>query len=121
QGEHDTRFTCIWKIVLTANSRVTLGERLVSLAPWPWMAFRQVRDRARPADLPRCLPQAPLHRAVGRLLRMEGDQGAEGETAVRDRHKGWRTVRHRRHLGELERAGFGRMDSHVCNHHDRCQ
>jgi hypothetical protein len=23
----------------------------------------------------------------------------------------WRAVRHRRHLGELERAGFGRMDS----------
>ena len=34
------------------------------------------------ADLPRSLPQAPLHRAGGRFLRVEGDQGPEGQAAV---------------------------------------
>ena len=77
--------------------------------------------RARPADVPRGLPQAPLHRAGRRLLRVEGDQGAEGEAALRDRHEGRRAVRARRHLGELEGAGVGRMDSDLRDHHHRRQ
>ena len=77
---------------------------------------RQVRDGARPADLPGRLPQAPLHRAGGRLLRVEGDQGPEGKAALRHRHEGRRALRHRRHLGELEGArrpvnGSGRSRS----------
>jgi putative SOS response-associated peptidase YedK len=33
---------------------------------------------------------------------MEGHQRTEGEAAVCDRDEGWRTIRHRGHLGELE-------------------
>jgi putative SOS response-associated peptidase YedK len=36
-------------------------------------------------------------------------------------NEGRRAVRHRRHLGELERAGFGRMDSNLCDHRYGCQ
>src|SRR5262245_41109556 len=52
---------------------------------------------------------------------MEGDQGPEGEAALRDRHEGRRAVRACRDLGELERAGVGRMDSDVRNRHHRRQ
>jgi putative SOS response-associated peptidase YedK len=37
---------------------------------------------AGPADIPGCVPQTPLHRAGGRVLRVEGDQGTKGEAAV---------------------------------------
>jgi hypothetical protein len=36
----------------------------------------QMRDGTRFADIPGCVPEAPLHRAGGRLFRVEGDQGA---------------------------------------------
>src|SRR5262249_15319071 len=65
---------------------------------------RQVRDRSRPADLPRCLPRTPMHRAGRWLFRMEGDQGSKGEAALRYRHEGRRTFRTWGDLGELERA-----------------
>jgi SOS response associated peptidase (SRAP) len=68
---------------------------------------RQVRDGSDIADVPRRLPPAPLHRARGGLLRVEGDQGAEGKAALRHRHERWRTIQHRWHLGELERAASG--------------
>src|SRR5438445_1812097 len=45
---------------------------------------------AGPADIPGCIPQAPLYCAGGRLLRVEGNQGPEGEAAVCDRHERWR-------------------------------
>jgi putative SOS response-associated peptidase YedK len=38
---------------------------------------------------------------------VEGDQGTEGEVTLRHRHEGWRAIRHRRHLGELEGAASG--------------
>jgi SOS response associated peptidase (SRAP) len=44
---------------------------------------------------------------------MEGDQGPEGEAALRDRNEGRRAVRHRRHLGELEGPVVGRLDPYV--------
>jgi hypothetical protein len=64
---------------------------------------RQVRDGAGPADLPGRLPQAALHRAGGRLLRVEGNQGAEGEAALRDCNERRNAIRSCRHLGELVR------------------
>jgi Ku protein len=82
---------------------------------------RQMRERAEPAHVSRRLPLASLHRAGGRILRMEGDQGPEGEATLRDRHEGRRAVRTCGDLGELERAGVGRMDSHVRDYHDRRQ
>jgi hypothetical protein len=54
------------------------------------------------ADIPGCVPAPPLHRAGGRLFRVEGDQGTEGEAALRHRHEGWCVIRYRGHLGELE-------------------
>jgi putative SOS response-associated peptidase YedK len=55
--------------------------------------------------------------ASGWLLRMEGDQRSEGKADLRDSDEGRGAVRHRRHLGELEGACFGRMDSDLCNYH----
>src|SRR6476646_238455 len=59
-----------------------------------------------------------LHHPGGRVLRMDGDQGAESQTAIRNRHEGWSAVWSRRPLGELERPNCGRVDTHVRNHHD---
>src|ERR1700730_5369344 len=42
----------------------------------------QGRNAAHTAQLPRGLSQATLHRAGRRLLRMEGDQGTEGEAGL---------------------------------------
>jgi hypothetical protein len=58
---------------------------------------------------------ASLHRADGRLIRVAGDQGSEGEAAVRDR-QGRQSVRHRRHLGETgstspRASGYARLRS----------
>ena len=53
---------------------------------WPQANQCQVRDRAGPAHVPGCLPQAALHRAGGRVLRVEGHQGAEGKAALCHRH-----------------------------------
>ena len=50
---------------------------------------------------------------------MESDQRAEGEAALRHRNERQLAIRDRRHLGELEGARFGRMDSDVCHHHHR--
>jgi hypothetical protein len=58
---------------------------------------------------------------VDGFFEWRGDQGSEGKAAVRYRYEGRRAVRHRRHLGELEGAGFGRMDSDFCNYHHRRQ
>jgi hypothetical protein len=43
----------------------------------------------------------------GRLFRVESDQGAEGEAALRDRHERRQAVWHRWHLGELEGPATG--------------
>ena len=42
---------------------------------------------------------------------MEGDQGTEGKAGLCHCHERRHTVRARRHLGELERAGLRRVDS----------
>src|SRR4051812_10806552 len=55
---------------------------------------------------------------VDGFFRVDGNQGAESQTAVRNRHEGWSALWCRRHLGELERPSFGRVDTHVCNYHD---
>src|SRR5215472_8980900 len=47
-------------------------------------------------------------------------KGSEGKADLRDRYERRCTVRHRRYLGELEGACFGRMESDICNHHHRC-
>jgi hypothetical protein len=64
---------------------------------------RQERDRLPAADVPRGVPQAPVHPAGGWILRVDGDQGRQA--AVRDCHEGPIAVRYRRGLGELEEPG----------------
>src|SRR5262249_5851846 len=103
-----------WELAADVSSML---RATVALGPYSLLVYgssrwgqadqRQVRDCAGPADVPRCVPQAPLRCTSGRLLRMEGDQGSEGKAALRDSDEGWRALRHRRHLGELEGACFG--------------
>jgi len=48
-------------------------------------------------------------------------KGKKGQAAVCHRDEGRRALWHRRYMGELEAAGFRRMDSHVCDYHHRRQ
>src|SRR6266581_757164 len=48
-----------------------------------------------------------------RLLRVEGDQGAKGQAAIRRCDEGRLPVRHRRAVGELEGSCKGRMGQDV--------
>jgi putative SOS response-associated peptidase YedK len=56
---------------------------------------------------------------VDGFLEWKANQGAESEAALRHRDEGRLAVRHRRHMGELERARVGRVDSDLRDHHDR--
>ena len=62
-----------------------------------------------------------LHSAGRWLLRVEGDQRAESQATLCHRHEGRQTVRHRRHLGELEGPDVWRVGPHVRGDHDRRQ
>ena len=64
---------------------------------------------------------ATLHRSGRWLLRVEGDQGPEGQAALCDRHEGRQPVRPWRAVGELERPDLRRVDPHLRDHHDRRQ
>jgi putative SOS response-associated peptidase YedK len=79
-------------LVIRRNHRT--GE--VSLDPLRWGLIpnwcadptggrRPINARCETVRDPRRVPRAPRHRAGRRLLRVEGDQGAEGEAALRDR------------------------------------
>ena len=62
---------------------------------------------------PKALSHSPLHHARGPLLRVEGDQGREGQAALCDRHEGRLAIRARRPLGELERPEHGRVGEDI--------
>ncbi len=67
----------------------------------------QVRNSASSADVQGRLLPPPLHSPGRWLLRMEGNQGAESEAALRHGHEGGQAVRHRRPVGELEGPNVG--------------
>ena len=56
-----------------------------------------------------------------RLVRVEGDQRPESKAALCHRDEGWRSVRHRRVVGELEGPDIRRVDTYLCANHNRRQ
>ena len=73
---------------------------------------REGRIGGAPAELPRGLCKAPLHRPRRLLFRVARDQGAARKAALCRRNERSHTVRSRRAVGELASSAKRRMDSH---------
>jgi hypothetical protein len=118
-------------LVIRQNPKT--GERSLDFLKWglirtgAWTR-RVVASRSMPrprrshgADVPGCLCPTALHSAGRWLLRVEGHQRAKGEAAFCHRNEGWKPVRHRRALGELEGTVQQGMGPDVRNHHSSGQ
>src|SRR5437763_1951621 len=78
----------------------------------------QMRDGAQAADFPRGVSPPAVQCTDRGFFEWKAIKGSEGQAAVCDRDERRSAVWARRHMGELERAGHGRVDWYVRGDHD---